>query len=277
LEQNVNSAATQHLAHCGQQLQLVQNFLEEELDKRLDTLELVESGSGKVRLSVTHFLEMPAALQMEMARRLLVEQAGKSRDITSVHMEALVALAEGESGKRRNLPYGIVAGKDYDILWLETKTSTQSEEKWKDYRVCWERERKLPLEIKVPAMGEGWLEITLFRGKYPEKFQEYGRKIPKNICTKWFDYATIYGTLEFRHSEPGDFLWLDGEKTKRKTLSRLLIDCHVPREQRERLWVLAEGSSVIWIPELGRGSADYYVSTKTQEMLCADMNVLAQG
>jgi hypothetical protein len=46
-----------------------------------------------------------------------------------------------------------------------------------------------------------------------------------------------------------------------------MIDSHIPREQRERIWVMAEGSSIVWIPELGRQSVAYYVSDETNKLL----------
>ena len=104
-----------------------------------------------------------------------------------------------------------------------------------------------------------------------ETFEDNERKIPKNNCTKWFDYARINGMLEFRHPEQGDFLWLDEQGDRKKPLNRLLIDRHIPREDRRKIWVLAEGSHVLWIPELDRVSAGYYVSDRTEEILCIKM------
>lgn len=115
------------------------------------------------------------------------------------------------------------------------------------------------------------IKLLLQRKNFFEAFEDNERKIPKNNCTKWFDYAKINGMLEFRHPEEGDFLWLDEQGTRKKPLNRLLIDRHVPREDRRKIWILAEGSHVVWIPELDRVSAGYYVSDRTEEILCIKM------
>jgi tRNA(Ile)-lysidine synthase len=266
LEESVNSSATEHIARCGQQFQWIQQFLNEELDKRMGELSLQTTSQGRLTVSVQGLLGLPRALQMEMAHRLFVMQAGKSRDITFSHLEALLALAQGETGKRLDLPYDIKAGKDYDTVWLQHAPDVSGTEGLQT-SFLWEKTRTETLEIKVPAMAEKELVVTLSGADDNECFSLQKGKIPKKICTKWFDYDKINSTLEIRHPQTGDFLWLDAEKTKRKSLSRLMIDSHIPREQRERIWVMAEGSSIVWIPELGRQSVAYYVSDETNKLL----------
>jgi tRNA(Ile)-lysidine synthase len=272
LEESVNSSATEHIARCGEQFQWIQQFLNEELDKRLGELSLQTTPQGRLMVSVQGLLGLPRALQMEMAHRLLVMQAGKSRDITFSHLEALLALAQGETGKRLDLPYAIKAGKDYDTLWLQNASAVSAPEEVQTSHFFWEKTRTEALEIKVPAMTEGELVLTLSREGDSERLSLQEGKIPKKICTKWFDYDKISSTLEIRRPQSGDFLWLDAARTKRKSLSRLMIDSHVPREQRERIWVMAEGSSIVWIPELGRQSVAYYVSDETSKILCGTID-----
>jgi tRNA(Ile)-lysidine synthetase-like protein len=156
---------------------------------------------------------------------------------------------------------------------LETFSGTVPEQNVKETLFRWEKTRLQTMEINVPSMKTGQLTITLSRADYRKSLSSSHGKIPKNICTKWFEYATINGTLEFRHPKSGDFLWLDAVRTKRKSLNRLMIDCHIPREQRDRVWVLADGDSILWIPELGRQSAAYYVSRETEEILCGTIAV----
>lgn len=67
--------------------------------------------------------KLPAALQREWAHWMITEAAGRSRDISNRHMEALLELVQGETGKRLDLPYGLVAGRDYDRLWMPIKGS----------------------------------------------------------------------------------------------------------------------------------------------------------
>lgn len=77
---------------------------------------------------------------------------------------------------------------------------------------------------------------------------------------------------QFRHPENGDYMWLRTDGFKKK-LSRILIDSKVPVNERSSLWVLAEGSHILWIPAMGRCSAYYYVTDVTKEILYANISI----
>ena len=89
----------------------------------------------------------------------------------------------------------------------------------------------------------------------------------KKYCTKCFDYDRMDTMPRFRYWEPGDFLWLDREG-HRKKLGRIFVDEKIPVKYRRQIPVLAEGSHVLWIPELDRQSAYFYVTEETREVLC---------
>ena len=72
--------------------------------------------------------------------------------------------------------------------------------------------------------------------------------------------------LEFRYPREGDYLLLNAEGSKKK-LNRLMIDQKIPKDYRDKMWVLAEGSHVLWIPEMGRTSVYYYITDKTTEVI----------
>ncbi len=283
LEETVNSRASEHLARAAAQMQEVQAFLEEELKKRLP--ELVADFSGEafggregLRAGIREVEALPGVLRREFAHWMITEAAGRQKDITGRHVEALLALAEGESGKRIDLPYGLTAGRDYDILWIRRGKpeqadrrepgSGESSEGVNAVYPCWKPGQIEPGSVAVTGINGQKMRFFCERKNFFEAFEDNERKIPKNNCTKWFDYAKICGMLEFRHPGEGDFLWLDERGDHKKPLNRLLIDRHIPREDRDRIWVLADGKHVVWIPELDRVSAGYYVSDGTEEILC---------
>lgn len=282
LEKSINSGASAHLARTAQQMQEVQSFLEEELTKRLPELMMETTGQevtedGQLTARVEEVQKLPAALQREWAHWMITEAAGRSRDISNRHMEALLELVQGETGKRLDLPYGLVAGRDYDRLWIRSKdrnvdamveSGGQSADTQK---LCWQKEQKKPVSVVLTGMDGASRTFLLRRENFFTAFEHNERKIPKNNCTKWFDYAKICGMLEFRHPAEGDFLWLDEQGTLRKPLNRLLIDRHIPRDKRKQIWILAEGSHVLWVPALDRVSAGYYISDRTEEILCINM------
>ena len=282
LEEHINSSASAHLARTAQQMQEVQSFLEEELTKRLPEIMVEMPGQdvkedGQLFARIEAIQKLPGALQMEWAHWMITKAAGRSRDISTRHMEALLELAQGETGKRLDLPYGLCAGRDYDCLWIRHKNqkadgAVNSGQESADARtLCWQKDQKEPVNIVLTGMDGVSRTFFLRRENFLTAFEHNERKIPKNNCTKWFDYAKICGMLEFRHPAEGDFLWLDAQGTLRKPLNRLLIDRHIPRDKRKQIWILAEGSHVLWVPALDRVSAGYYISDRTEEILCINM------
>ena len=99
------------------------------------------------------------------------------------------------------------------------------------------------------------------------QFRVYPREkqleIPKNRCTKWFDYDRIKGTLSVRTRKEGDyFLLRDGKK---KLLRRYLIDEKIPEAERDKLLLLTEGSHVLWV--IGYRISEYYKVSETTEKI----------
>ena len=88
-------------------------------------------------------------------------------------------------------------------------------------------------------------------------------KIPKNQYTKWFDYDKIKDRLSVRTRREGDYLTLPGGK--HKTLRRFMIDEKIPRERRDKICVLAEGSHVLWV--VGYRVSEYYKITDDTETI----------
>ena len=89
--------------------------------------------------------------------------------------------------------------------------------------------------------------------------------VPRNLCTKWFDYDKIGTFPEFRNRREGDYITLD-ESGRSKTIARYMIDAKIPKELRGRIVMPAAGSEIIWIPN-GRISAAYKVSGGTRSIL----------
>ena len=92
-------------------------------------------------------------------------------------------------------------------------------------------------------------------------------EIPINRYTKWFDYDKIKDSLSVRTRENGDFITLDGQG-HRKLLKRWMIDEKIPREEREQILLLADGSHILWIMGY-RISDNYKVTDTTKRVLVA--------
>ena len=99
------------------------------------------------------------------------------------------------------------------------------------------------------------------------RFRVYPREkqleIPKNQCTKWFDYDKIKDTLSVRTRKEGDYFLLRGGG--KKLLRRYLIDEKIPEAERDKLLLLTEGSHVLWV--IGYRISEYYKVSETTEKI----------
>lgn len=116
---------------------------------------------------------------------------------------------------------------------------------------------------KLPRLSMEILPVSeAFSGK--REGGEIQAEIPKNMYTKWFDYDRIKDTLSVRNRLPGDYVTLKGGG--RKSLKSLFIDEKIPRWERDKIPLLAEGSHILWIIG-GRISEYYRVTEQTERIL----------
>ncbi len=178
------------------------------------------------------------------------------KDIGAVHVKDVLRLAEKQGNGEISLPAKIKARKSYRKLVLYLENGKDAD------RVLSE----ILLEDKGFLYGEEapvaeTLRIDLAGGEISEILQ----CIPQKAYTKWFDCDKIKMPFSFRHPENGDYLTID-ERMNRKSFRRYMIEEKVPASYRNRIWLLAAGSHVIWVPG-GRMSSYYKVTAQTKNIL----------
>lgn len=193
---------------------------------------ILRSGADARRLE-----REPVIIQTYVIRQMIGDLTGSRKDLTSVHVEGVRELLGKQAGKQADLPYGLTARRTYDYLWIEKKCAREA--------VGWGE--KLPPKVEFDTFS-----------------YQKGMKIPENQYTKWFDYDKIKGTLSVRTRQTGDYFVLpDGG---RKTIKSYLIDEKVPADLRDQVFLLADGSHILWI--IGRRiSEGCKVTNQTKRIL----------
>lgn len=254
ISKNIQPAAVRHLAATAEQLRDIYAYISKTAGELYKSIVTVED--SRCTVDAHRLIKEDVVLQKEVFMCMIEHVAKKRKDITARHIDMLIELLYKDTGRVVHLPYNICAGRSYNKIWMKIRETEKP---------CYSNEI---IDICVP--GEVGLEYingekhtisfsSIIRTKLPDT-------IVKNNCTKWFDYAKIKFMPQFRHPKDGDYMWIRTDGLKKK-LSRILIDSKVPAEQRIRLWVLAEESHILWIPELGRCSAYYYVTDETKDVL----------
>lgn len=187
---------------------------------------------GGMELSQEVFCEQPPALQCALLRRFLQEGGAGCRDLGFQHFESLRGfLLHRGTGSHMELPGGWKAELSYG--WLRLRRQEEAD--------------GMPLpERRIAVPGR-----TLLR--------EYGISIEAEILSEkpvhtgpeefYCDYGKLPEDLAVRPRRAGDVISLPAG---RKSLKKLFIDSHVPREERNRIPVLVSSGMVLWVPGLRR-------------------------
>ena len=230
---DVNERAVDHILAAGERIRQADAYFEREAERIWNESGVVCPDRCGIPADVLG--SQPDILAGYLAMKMIKLEAGSVRDISAVHAEQIRSLAGMETGKGADLPYSLRAVREYGMIWLE-KTA-------RDVR-----------DESRPA-------VTFSR--FP---REKNQKIPENRYTKWFDYDKIEGALSVRTRRPGDYITLKGGF--RKSVKAYMIDEKIPRGERDRIPLLAEGDHVLWI--VGYRISEYYkVTEETKEILQA--------
>jgi len=198
-----------------------------------------------IRGGPAHFLIPCDALEAEpeiirsyVVMELLKSLAGSAKDLGLVHVQQVLSLAGRPVGKEVNLPYSLLARREYGGISIG-RGILQEE----DGEAC------------LPQV-----RMSIFPYKK-------GSQFPKNMYTKWFDCDRIEGTPVVRTRCPGDYIILaDGSH---KALKRFMIDEKIPRQLRDQVPLLTDGSHVMWI--IGYRISDFYkIGPDTTKVLQAE-------
>ena len=188
--------------------------------------------------------------------------AEAQKDIEAVHIEAVRGLFNRQVGKSRDLPYQLRAVRTY----AGVEIGRRSEDKdWKkdQEKECAGRqsvELRIPGETYFPGTGQKVCCEICGREEAVS-----GKELPQKSYTKCFDYDIIKSGLCIRYRRPGDELVIDS-RGKRQKLKSYFINEKVPKEERDRMLLIAEEEQIVWIPGM-RMSAAYQIGDQTTKIL----------
>lgn len=257
-EQEICRGTVRHINRAAEQLSEMEEYL------AAQTRQAAGICTEGLKIRVDALLEQPPLIQKRVLMEMLLKLSSRHRDMGAVHVEELLELCRGGTGRAISLPQGIRAEKAYDHVILERRPESGIETK-----------EPLPEQILPQRMQEGEVFETFFGTdcfhflilKKNKFFQ-----ISENQYTKWFDYGKIKGTLSVRTRKTGDYLMIRDRAggCVRKRVKDYMITEKVPRQERDRLALLAEGEHVLWIPGY-RISEAFKVDERTEYILQAEL------
>ena len=242
------------IAHMGE---LADILSETEAYMDMQTEELYARCVTTVEQGLEIRLEMmqtyPAVLRKRLLLLCLEKLTPHRKDITGQHIANLMELLDTQGSKRLSLPYGLMANKEYDRLYLvkiEGKEALKVSEPEEGQTIV------PPVWITLPGGDRMFFDLL---------FAHDMENIPQNRYTKWFDYDKITTSLSLRRRMSGDYLTVD-ESLHRKSVKEYMINEKIPKLQRDSMYILADGNHVLWIPGY-RISQYYKVDENTKRIL----------
>ncbi|MCL2621723.1 MAG: tRNA lysidine(34) synthetase TilS, partial [Firmicutes bacterium] len=140
------------------------------------------------------------------------------------HIQAIVALRQGENGKKIDLPNNLIAIKEYEYIVLMKKQPRAPQQHW-SFKVG---------KTRIENYGDILISKTIsFKNK---------------TSAQVLDAEKISKKAAWRFRQDGDIFEKFGGGTK--TLNAYLIDKKVPARLRDTLPVLAVGNQILVIANL---------------------------
>ena len=235
-EEEIVCGATRNVYEAAKHIALVQDYIGQQADKAWKEV-LILGREERLELSVPGLASFHEIVQKEILKRAVLQLAGSSKDITREHIESLYELVCRSGNRRVKLPYSLLGERSYErlLLYVEKAYVQPSGE----CLIGMQELTKEPVRIAMEGM-EIELQVLDFSGNLQD--------IPQNKYTKWLDCDKIKGDIIVRHRRNGDYFSVKTPQgVGRKKLKDYLIDEKLPREERDTLLLLAEGSHVLWL------------------------------
>ena len=216
LEDCVNTESVSHMGKTMERMYELEQYILEEVGQYKESCTGWKNGRRIIRQ--TEYTKIPKALRDNVLHEILCETAGRRKDIEEVHVQMLRDLFTKQVGKRIDLPYGVTAIRTYEGVRFEKN---------------------------IPEASYAGDENELFSIRVFDR--EPGNvTFPEKIYTKWFDYDIIKNTVKIRHRIAGDSIVIN-RYGGRKKLKQYFTDQKVPQEDRDKIWIAADGDEVLWI------------------------------
>ncbi len=238
IKENINSKAEEHIVNTAQSLREIYDYIECQTDEAYENY-------VKNNIILNESKDLPSVILKEVVRRWIFNNTGSLKDITATHIDMVISLLHNSVSKKIEIPYSFIIKKGYQGIEL----GEGEEPKKKIGQVLLE-------DNKINQVENFFVSV--------EESSINKENVPDLMYTKWFDYDKI-NKLLLRSRQPGDYIIID-KKGGKKKLKDYFIDEKVPREKRDEILLLADGSHIVWI--VGYRISEYFkVSDETKNII----------
>lgn len=246
-EKEIVSGATEHIASLSQKMSRVRRYIENEAQKCSEATVSVDS-TRCADISTDAIEALDDVMQEEIILLTLHKLTNGRKDICESHVKSIMELLDKEGEKRVDLPYKLEAVKQYKHLYIREKRQEQVKPE----------AREIVPGAEITISDKETISARVF--SYSSNMQ-----IPDNPYTKWIDYDKIINCVILRNRSSGDYLTINA-KLSEKSLKDYFINEKIPKEERDKILLLADGNHIIWV--IGYRISEYYkISADTKRVM----------
>lgn len=239
LEEQVNQAAVQHMNEAMEQIRMTWEYMDEQAERAMDSC-VTRTQEGDIQIRKEPFIEKPDVIQRILVRKCLIEAAGSERDLSMVHVEAVMDLFGKQNGRSLSLPYSVKAVRNYEGVILKKEDDTA-------YMKRADSGGFGPYILNIPGMTQiRELNLTICCRIFEKPDDFSVKQIPQKNYTKWLDYDIIKGNLIVRTRQSGDRIVIDRSGRSQK-LKAYLINEKIPAHKRDSLPLIADEDQILWV------------------------------
>ena len=242
--EEINPQSVPHILAVSEKLSGISAYIDREAEK-LCRLSAVMY-RNEVQILKFAFYQGDEVLRIPVLQKCVEYLTGSLVNITEEHLQKLLALFEMQAGKELHLPERLTAVRTYDGIRMFFK------------------EEKVQ-EVPVKITGEGTYEFGGQTFLISVEYWDERKIFPIKNYTKYFDYDKIIDSIFLRTRESGDFLEINKDHG-RKSLQDYMVNEKIPKDQRDKIILLADGSHILWVVGK-RISENYKVTKETKKVL----------
>lgn len=228
LKASYNVKLEENIGRTAEILRLEDDFIRESVTEIIDEWGI---DTDRARLPVERLKDLHPALLWRLIKAILEAHSPLRNGIGYLHVKAVADLIDGPSpSASANLPFNLTARREYDDLVIAPDDG-QSD------GYCFSYEVQVPGNVDIAETGS----------KMTFALVDMREADPRSGNPVFMDYDAISFPLFVRNLRAGDRMQPLGMEGTKK-VAALLMDEKVPRAQRKSIPLLADCSSVLWVP-----------------------------
>ena len=252
LKQRFNPNIDEAIIRLGQVVREENNYLEQQAKELLNSLGEIKDHS--IAIKIESLKKLHPAMQKRLLRKGIERIANTLNGFEYKHFQGIIELFDKGTGAAIELPKEIKAYISYENLIICKKIENADKKCY--YKLKYDYDNFID-EIN------GMLKVKLVNSNEL-------LSVPKSLNTIYIDADKIKHELVVRSRETGDVFSPIGMKGSKK-LKDYFIDKKIPRENRDQVLLLADGSEIVWI--LGSIiSEKYKITSNTQNVIVLSCN-----